>query len=336
MDDSCGKCNKGFGRSDSMIVPCSGYCKQLFHRACCAGPIAEYDVNLMKSNHNIRYLCPDCANGPEKLCKLFESVIATQKSGLEALTTAFEIKFKDLAAQIDTLKANMNIVPLHYNDETNQRNVTYNNGAKNSKKHQKRAKQHENNINTALLAAEINAPKTDVVSSRTFSAKSNHNINCDSCRSADVDFLAFSPLPSTSHTLPTPHLVTTPANKPVNTDPKINAATNTDNTNTAAISSALSINHATNTVESISAAPSAGPAAVSTDGCPVSPAASRRIDSANIIGITAAGILGQDLNHLASISTQPAVFQNVRREVTAVPPRKVIFPKLDSLEAAEF
>ncbi|XP_036320624.1 uncharacterized protein LOC118735112, partial [Rhagoletis pomonella] len=103
MDNFCGKCNKSFSRSDANLLPCNGFCKKTFHRACCK-EMSEYDMNLIKTKRNLLYLCEECVFMPEKLSKALDAVLVTQKLSVDLISTAFETKFKDLVKQFNDLK----------------------------------------------------------------------------------------------------------------------------------------------------------------------------------------------------------------------------------------
>ncbi|XP_067629548.1 uncharacterized protein [Eurosta solidaginis] len=103
MDDCCAKSNKCFSKSDSNIVPCNGFCKRLFHRACCKN-ISDYDVRLIKSNRHLLYLCEECVDMPDKLCKSLDSVLSAQKLGFELISSAIDNKFFNFSKQFDYLK----------------------------------------------------------------------------------------------------------------------------------------------------------------------------------------------------------------------------------------
>ncbi|XP_067620346.1 uncharacterized protein [Eurosta solidaginis] len=178
MDDSCGKCDKSFGRNDTTVVPCSGFCKKRFHRACCEGQITEYDVKMIKANYHIRYWCPECVN-----------VLASQRLGLEAIMTAFEGKFKDLCMQVDDLK---NIIASNKSSASSEKVKSRNkDNAKEKAKAKSNRANTENNNNIDVLAAEISALKTAVNSYAFISDNGNNNNNCNGA----LDLVAFSPSP---------------------------------------------------------------------------------------------------------------------------------------------
>ncbi|XP_067627930.1 uncharacterized protein [Eurosta solidaginis] len=197
MDDFCGKCDKGFGRTDNTCVPCNGFCKKRFHRACCEGAITEYDVRLIKSNYHIRYMCAECVNAPIKVSKAFDSVLASQKLGLEAIMTAFEVKFRDLSTQIDGIKnliccnqaVNMEDEKSSNKDKAKEKASSNKRSAKNKNKNNK-----NNRDSIGVLAAEIGALKA-AVSSCTLPPKHNN----DAMVTYAMDLCTFSPVPSGSH-----------------------------------------------------------------------------------------------------------------------------------------
>ncbi|XP_036335068.1 uncharacterized protein LOC118745636 [Rhagoletis pomonella] len=84
---------------------------------------------------------------PEKLCKVLDEVMGTQRRSIELISNAFDAKFKDLSIQVDALK-NL-ILSLHSTNNLNASNL--------------------NAVNVGLLAAEFDA-----------SASYNNNNYCSS------------------------------------------------------------------------------------------------------------------------------------------------------------
>ena len=100
MDESCGKCEARFSRSDVNIIPCSGFCNKVFHRWCCEGKLSEYDFKLLKGNKNLVYLCNDCLVYPKNILNQYENWLDLQKSKSDKIVEVLNESVKSLSTQI--------------------------------------------------------------------------------------------------------------------------------------------------------------------------------------------------------------------------------------------
>lgn len=58
MEENCKKCNDRFIGKAKIKIKCGGFCEQVFHEKCTRLP--EYDLNIVRSNKNIAFICDDC------------------------------------------------------------------------------------------------------------------------------------------------------------------------------------------------------------------------------------------------------------------------------------
>lgn len=185
----CDKCKK-LNRNEQLDIKCSGFCNNQYHKKCVK--LSDYDVELIRKNCGINFLCDKCVDKFEILKSDCDKLIKMIESNNSSIVELVEQKFKTVIECVNELKKNVSIDIkkniCKKNEDNKQKPALYSDSLKlpviikpKNKSKDYSCESTKKEIKSALIPSSVSAKITDIKNIN----EAGIMINCANKESAD-------------------------------------------------------------------------------------------------------------------------------------------------------